>query len=198
MTRVGTDRSRRDHAPEVRAGRIVKPPDLERPRPRWGWPRIPGLLSEHLSRDSRLCHWGATCFRAPFPSIPQWFLFPGRTGHPPRSLGWSPVVPGNFGKESARNETRFLKSPHRGPGEGTDREWAGRARTLLLACRRGHKYIIGSGFWIVLAFRPVFLMSGKEVGVNGALGEYENERTVNSAVLLGIRSLALCAGPSPR
>jgi hypothetical protein len=80
-------------------------------RPRFGWPRIPGHLSEHLSRDSRLCLWGEACARAPFSSVPEWFLFLGRTGHPPRSLGWSPVVPGNFGKESARNETRFLEKP---------------------------------------------------------------------------------------
>src|SRR5712672_3372045 len=31
------------------------PPDTEYRRPGLGWPRIPGLLSEHLSRVLRLC-----------------------------------------------------------------------------------------------------------------------------------------------
>jgi hypothetical protein len=59
--------------------------------------------------------------RATFPPVQDRFLFPGRTGHPPREpdsstidearLGWSPVFPRNFGKETGVNETRFWKSP---------------------------------------------------------------------------------------
>jgi hypothetical protein len=40
-------------------------------------------------------------------------------------LGGSPVVPGNFGKEMARNETRFLERPPRGPWRRYGRKWPG-------------------------------------------------------------------------
>jgi hypothetical protein len=45
------------------------------------------------------------------PSIPDWFFSPGRPGHPPRraSLGVSLVLPGDFGKETDRDVTRFFK-----------------------------------------------------------------------------------------
>jgi hypothetical protein len=73
---------------------------------------------------------------APFPSVPERFLFSGRTGHPPRRLGWSPVFPGNFGKEMGRIETRFLENPPKGPrrrqpcGNWSDTQNASEVRTF--------------------------------------------------------------------
>ena len=81
------------------------------------------------------------CSSAPSPPAPDRFLFSGRTGPPPRRLGWSPVPPGNFGKEMDRNETRFWKSPPGGPGEGTDRNGFPSKRTLL--------DVISSADWII-------------------------------------------------
>jgi hypothetical protein len=70
---------------------------------------------------------------ARFPSVAERFLFSGRTGHPPRWLGWSPVVPGNVGKESARNETRFLDQPPPGPRRRYGVKWPGGAMNPLSA-----------------------------------------------------------------
>jgi hypothetical protein len=100
--------------------RFLHPSDVGKAHENKGESHISSRLSPTRFAEEPLYLWGETRFRAPFPSVPQWFLFPGRTGHPPTRFGWSPVVPGTFGKESARNETRFLKKPQRGRGEGTD------------------------------------------------------------------------------
>jgi hypothetical protein len=95
--------------------------------------------------------------RATFPSVAERFFFSGRTGSPPIRVGRSPVVPGKFGKEMGRNETRFLEKPPRGPGEGTDRNGLGAQRTLLLPFHRGGRDIIGTGVMIVFSFHSDFL-----------------------------------------
>jgi hypothetical protein len=42
-------------------------------------------------------------------------------------LGWSPVGPGNFGKEMDRDETRFWEKPPPGPRRRYARKWLWRA-----------------------------------------------------------------------
>ena len=50
-----------------------------------------------------------------FPVVER-FLFSGRSGPPPSMrLGWSLGFPGNFGKETDRNETCFFYKPPPGP-----------------------------------------------------------------------------------
>ena len=93
---------------------------------------------------------------APFSSVPESFFFSGRTGHPPTRLGWSPVVPGKFGKEMARNETRFLEKPLMGPRRRYGRKWPGRAKNPLAPLHRGRTDIIGTGVVIVFSFPSEF------------------------------------------
>jgi hypothetical protein len=77
-------------------------------------------------------------------------------------LDGSPVFPGNFGKEMARNETRFWEKPPGGPGEGTAKQMTRvRNTALLLPIHRGAIDIIGTVILIVLSFRPEFFANSK-------------------------------------
>jgi hypothetical protein len=75
-------------------------------------PDIPRLREDNGPAFHDHYSWGG----APLPelSVQECFLFPGRTGPPPRRpfclrrLGWSLVLPGDFGKEMDLNVTRFF------------------------------------------------------------------------------------------
>jgi hypothetical protein len=145
--------------------RLAMPPDAKRSHP-----RSPGPESQDFESAERAAHddmVGKDVLpSAIFPSVPESFFFSGRTGHPPRRLGWSPVVPGKFGKETARNETCFFEKPRWGPRRRYGSRMAFWVRTppTYSPRHRGRKHIIGPGFWIVLSFGSEFFSRRPEKG----------------------------------
>jgi hypothetical protein len=127
---------------------------------------------------------------ATFPSVAECFLFSGRTGRPPKPFGWSPVVPGDVGKEMGRNETRFLEKPPPGPRRRYAPKWPGSAKNPPdLPFHRGGKHIIGTGIVIVFWFPPDFF-PGANSGVRATWmvhpsGSRRRRRSVTAFVRRG-------------
>src|SRR5947209_3731051 len=96
---------------------------------------------------------------APDSSVAERFLFSGRSGHPPRNLGWSLDFPGSFGKETARNETRFFVRPPLGPRRRYTRTWLSGDTHPLPPVLQEAASIIGTGFGIVFEFPPDFFQA---------------------------------------
>jgi hypothetical protein len=103
------------------------------------------------------------------------FISPGRTGHPPRRrsswngsatrLGWSLVLPGDFGNETALDVTRFFKRLCVEARRNSVHEFESfrNAAPLGPLMKRGPNDIIGGIFLIVPRIGPEFcrLVAGR-------------------------------------
>jgi hypothetical protein len=84
-------------------------------------------------------------------AVPSRFFFPGRRGHPPRRstgkrLGWSPLPPGEVGKESGEDGSKNSKTSPRGRGDTLYRGWKIFEKTAPKKAPRrlASEHIIGS------------------------------------------------------
>ena len=103
-------------------------------------------ISRTLSARRRIISLGGTTCSPARPSPPLRKVSYSSGGRGPRraetnQLGWSPVPPGDFGKETARTETRFLEKPPSGPRRRYGPKWPWRAKNPLAPFSSGlHRY----------------------------------------------------------